>query len=474
MKVYEQIIIYIKDQIATGALRHGDRAPSVRQLCDTLGTSKNSVIRAYQALESEGLINAYPRKGFIVSSTPHVDKPPSPRRVVLGATALDIIGPAQKAANVAFGSANPETAFKGRTAFYKQLSRLTRKELTSPATYTHYQSPPGNQLLRQQIARKTHSGFAELDPEEIIITNGAQEAISLALRSLTSTGDIVLVESPCFYGILQCIEALGLRVIELPSSANIGIQVEQLEQILQQWSVKVVLLNPQANNPLGFIMPEENQRKLLQLSYLHQFHIIEDDVFGSLIPTSQRKQTLKAMDTQGRVLLCSGLSKILDPDIRIGWIAAGVQFDQINYLKYVTTLATSGLLQQAAALWMASPDYERHIRQIQNRYRQRKVVFVEVLRRVFPPEAEIIAPDAGFLCWISLPSGCSGDRIFDQAKYSQISITPGSLFGTEGQFRHCIRLNFSSFTQTDLQMNALLHLSKLLREEILRAQKNPD
>lgn len=468
MKIYQTVMQHIKTQLHSGVLQPYDYLPSIRHLSQTLNVSKNSVLRAYLALEQEGLILAHARKGFSVKRHNDDDYPlpPTPQRVISGATSLDIIGSAQRQADVIFGSANPETRFKGRLDFFKQLNKLVRAEIKSPAIYSHYQAPPGDIRLRQQIAKKTHSGHAELDAEEIIITNGAQEAISLALRSIAQPGDIIAVESPCFYGILQCIEALGLQVIEVPTYTPNGIDLVQLKEVLKNWQIKALLLNPHANNPLGFNMPDEQKAILLTLAQEHDLAIIEDDVFGELIHSSQRRRTLKSMDSDGRVILCSSLSKILDPDIRIGWIAPGRYFDQINYLKYVTTLATSGLMQHAAALWMESANFNRHVKQIQNHYRHRKLLFIDAIKENLPAEAHINIPESGFLCWITLPQHVNGDTLFTQLKSEGISLTPGSLFGTAEQFRHCIRLNFGSFDNTEKQQEALARLGEMIDEEV--------
>lgn len=454
MKTFERVIHYLTLAHQSGQLSH--TLPSIRLLAEQLKVSRNSVIRAYHALEQQGKVIAQPRKGYIwLDTSAPLPNNTEPQKVTLGAISLDIIGPAQREAKVVFGSANPDTTPKARAEFFRIFNRLIRKELQSPASFSHYQAPPGNSQLREAIARQTHCGHHELSPSEIVITHGAQEGIALALQALTKPGDIVAVESPCFYGILQCIEALGLKVLEIPSHPSEGLPLEKLADALTQWPIKVLLMNPHANNPLGFIMPDTHKAALLSLAEQHDLCIIEDDVFGELIPTAQRQRTLKSLDKTGQVLLCSSLSKTLDPDIRLGWIAAGKYFDQINYRKYVTSLATSGMVQQAAALWLSSPHYSRHRKQIQNRYKQKKALFLPALRAALPDFVHILPPESGFLCWVVLPCHLDGDLIFTQAKRAGISLTPGSLFATGDQYRHCLRFNFSCFSNTTEQLEAL-------------------
>lgn len=465
MKVYHQVVRHIEKLISEKRILPREPLPSIRSLSLELGVSKNSVIKAYSELETNGVITANERKGFFLRSLDNNNEQQpivAPKKAILGATSLNIIGKAQREASVIFGSANPDTTTKGRTDFYRILNKTIRKEIHNPATYSHYQAPPGSEVLRQAIAEKVHSRFKDADPNEIIITHGAQEGISLTLLALCTQGDIVAVESPCFYGILQRIEALNLNVLEIPSNSH-GFDLPTLTKAIEAWKPKVFITNPHANNPLGYIMSDEKKQALLNLASKHHFTIIEDDVFGELIPPNQRKRTLKSMDRNDSVILCNSFSKLLDPDIRVGWVVAGKHFERINYLHYVTTLATSGLTQDAVASWINSPSFEKHRKQVQSRYRSRKDLFIKDLKTHLPEGCAITVPEAGYLCWVTLPESVDGDRVFEEAAQLGISVTPGSLFGAEKQFQNCLRFNYSLYTGTDIQKTAIKTLSNLIK-----------
>ncbi|MFC6671204.1 PLP-dependent aminotransferase family protein [Marinobacterium aestuariivivens] len=343
MKIYEQTAQLLREQILSQQLRPGDPLPSIRELSARLKIGRNSVIHAYMLLEDEELIEPRPRSGYFVRPRPASlpdDRTPQPRKVELGAMALDIIGAAENARLVPLGSADPDARCAARQYFYRRLSLHARQAASLDQSNSHYIAPPGHRELRRQLARRHQPFQPGLGADDIVITNGAQEAVTLALLTLARPGDIVAVESPCFYGTLQCIEALGLQALEIPGHPQHGLDLGALHQALERWPVKALLTNPSFNNPTGACMPDAAKPELLKLAAQYDLPIIEDDVFGELSHQGSRPLPVKAFDRDGRVLLCSSLSKTLDSDIRIGWMLPGRYFEQVNYLKYVTTLAS--------------------------------------------------------------------------------------------------------------------------------------
>lgn len=469
MKRYEQVTDTLRAQIENYQLRPGEPLPSLRSLSEQLAVSKNTIIHAYQRLEAEGLIEPRPRQGFFVShSQPLPEVSASPRPVQLGALALNIIRAAARSDLHPLGSADPDTRFPARAQLYKTLAKNARHRAHQQSKISHYQPPPGSDLLRSRLAHHISESAFACKPQEIIITNGTQEGISLSLRAIASQSDIIAVESPSFYGTLQCIEALGLKVVEIPTIPGEGINLCLLEKVLKEWPIKALLLNPNINNPLGFQMHLGQQEKLMAITEPYQLPIIEDDVFGELNYQTHRHPPLKALDTSGRVVLCSSFSKSLDTDIRIGWVIPGKFYEEINYLKYVTTLASSGLTQDASAEFMAERRFARHLRRLKRTYKQRWDMLAEDMCRHIPGEVSFSHPEGGYLSWLELPAGCDGDRIYQQALNEGIAITPGSLFSTQGEYRHCIRLNFSVYDGNPDLRRALIRVSELIRQEIGR------
>lgn len=184
------------------------------------------------------------------------------------------------------------------------------------------------------------------------ITSGCQHALFLALKACCKAGDLVAVESPCFYGTLQLLEFLQLRVLEIPSTPAKGMQLDLLENALERWSIQACIITPAFATPTGALMPKAQQQRLLELAEQQDFAIIEDDIYREL-SFYQRLTPLKAIDTNGRVILCGSLSKTLSRDLRLGWIEAGRWHTQVLQMKLVTQLASSRFMQQGVTEFFA-------------------------------------------------------------------------------------------------------------------------
>jgi len=161
-----------------------------------------------------------------------------------------------------------------------------------------------------------------VSPDSIVTTAGSLNAMGLCLQVLTKPGDLVAVESPCYYGILQLIEAYGLQAIEIPSHPETGLSLEALQLALKQWPLKAIVTVSSFTNPLGCSILDERKKALVSLLERYQVPLIEDDIYGDLFFGERRTCAVKAFDTQGLVLLCSSLSKTIDPQLRVdgfGW-----------------------------------------------------------------------------------------------------------------------------------------------------------
>ncbi len=468
MRKYQLLSQLLRQQISRHEFRPGERLPSIRSLSQQTNLSKNTVIRAYITLEDEGLIEPRNRSGYIVRSIQPVvapNKVPVPREVKLGVQVLDVIRAASELDGVALGSAHPAVQFPACRKFYRILSQEAYRFANDSKVGGHYTDPSGHVPLRQLFARRMCLQGHTIGADEIVVTNGAMEAISLALQAVSSAGDIIVVEKPAYYGSLNCIEALGMKVLEIPCHRNTGMDIKILRKVLLQWPVKAILVNPTFNNPMGFSMPTNNRLQLLEIANTYDLPIIEDDTYGELYFGKSREPTLKQMDRDGRVIYCNSLSQTLLSDIRLGWAAPGRYYDQMTYMKYVSSVASPGILQFAAARFLTGNPYERHLRRVRRHYSTAMDGIINAIYRYWPKQVAISQPSGGFLLWCTLPTHIDGDRIYQRAKALGINITPGSLLSSDKSFRHCIRLNFATWQNTPDFIDALKSLGGLIAEE---------
>jgi DNA-binding transcriptional MocR family regulator len=281
-----------------------------------------------------------------------------------------------------------------------------------------------------------------MDGEEIIITNGAMEALNLCLQAVTRPGDVVAVESPTFYSALQALERLNLRAVEVATHPRDGIDLDSLADVLARHPVKACWFMPNFQNPLGSLMPEANKQALVELLARHGVPLIEDDVYGELYFGLNRPLPAKVHDRQGLVMHCSSFSKCLAPGYRVGWVAAGRFAAVIQRLKLMTTLATAIPPQLALSAYLQGGGYDRHLRQLRLALAAQQTVALDAIARHFPPGTCVTRPEGGYFLWLELPLPIDALQLHRLTLSQRISIAPGHLFSADQRFSNCLRLNY--------------------------------
>ncbi|WP_233279543.1 aminotransferase-like domain-containing protein [Acidihalobacter yilgarnensis] len=443
--LYRQIAARITERIEQMQYVPGERLPGVRKLSRQFGVSVGTVIQAQHLLEDQGRIEARPRAGYFVRARAPLPAAPEPSRpstrptLVSGqAMALRLVQATHQPGVVSFGAAVPAEGFlpvqAERAALRRVVSRYAERA-------TAYAFPPGVMELRVQIARRMADAGCTVDPDEVIITSGCQEALTLALRAVAVPGDVIAIESPTFYGLLQVIESLGLKALEIPTHPDHGISLEALQVVLERWPVKACVLVPNYSNPLGYCMPLARKHALLALLAGHDVPLIEDDIWGDLGFGHERPPAVLAGDRDGRVLYCSSFSKTLSPGLRVGWIVPGRYREPVSYYKYVSNLATATLPQWVVAELLAQGGYDRHLRRVRGEYAAHVARLSDAVAESFPPGTRLTRPQGGCVLWVELPQAVDSLVLYERAQARQISIAPGPMFSATGKYRPFIRLN---------------------------------
>ncbi|MBF6024451.1 PLP-dependent aminotransferase family protein [Lysobacter niastensis] len=448
MKRYEALAEEVAASIRSGVLRPGDRLPSVRQTSESRHVSPSTVFQAYYLLEARGLIRARAKSGYYVAPglpalppEPETPSHPSGEAATLDVSArvFEILQSTMHRDVVPLGSAFP-------SPLLYPLRRLAKSMAGSVQTLDPRKFlddlTPGNAALRRQIALRYHADGIHVSPEEIVITNGAMEALNLCLLTVARPGDAVIIESPCFYAALQSIERNGLRAIEVPTHPRDGIELEALARAIEQHRPAACWLMTTFQNPLGSRMPDEKKSALVELLAQHGVPLIEDDVYAELYFGDERPAPAKAHDRQGLVMHCGSFSKSLAPGYRVGWVAPGRYFREVARHKLSTTITTSAPPQAALASYLEHGGYERHLRQLRRMLKEQQEVFIEAVARHFPPGTRATRPSGGYFVWIELDPRVDALTLHSQALEHGISIAPGPIFSASRGFRHCIRLNY--------------------------------
>lgn len=446
MTRYEHLANLLAQRINQGLYLCGERLPSVRALSKEHGVSISTVQQAYYLLEEQQLITPQPRSGYFV--TPHQSVHPLPALtrpvqqpvdVTQWEAVLQQLSTRQEQGILQLGSGTPNLIQSTLKPLWKIIGRLAQQQDSRLLEYDNIYGMPE---LREQVARLAIDSGCQLTPEEIVVTNGCHEALSVSIRAVCQAGDIVAVESPTYHGIMQTLRGFGVKVIEIPTDSQTGISLEALELALEQWPVKAVIVVPNCNNPLGFIMPERRKRALLALAQRFDIAIIEDDVYGELAWEYPRPPTIKSFDSDGRVLLCSSFSKTLGPGLRVGWVVPGRYLDRVLHMKYIVTGSGVQHTQLAAAEFVRQGYYPAHLRRMRQYYRRNLDIFTAAVLQYFPCGICVTRPQGGYLLWIELPEAVDTVKLSKQMRDESVQIAVGSLLSASGKYQNCLRLNY--------------------------------
>ncbi len=444
--LYEQVAGKIARLIERGTFRPGERIPSVRQLSRQQKVSITTALQAVRLLEDQGLVEARPQSGYYVRAhlptalpEPDISSPePDPTKVNVHELVMMVLRDTLNPNLIQLGAAIPHPDLLATEKLNRMLVSIARRTGSQSGSYD---IPPGCEALRVQVAQRAVNMGCTLTPGDIVTTSGCLEAISLSLRAICRPGDTVAIESPTYFGVLEAMESMGLRALEIPTHPRDGISLDALQFAIEHTPVHACAVISNFNNPLGSCMPDENKQELVELLAARDIPLIENDVRGELYFSGQRPTVAKAYDRKGLVLLCSSFSKDLSPGYRVGWVAPGKFKSTVEWLKYTTNIATATLPQLAIAQFLASGGYDHHLRRIRRVYARYVALLSQAVTRFFPEGTRVTRPSGGFVLWVQLPESVDSLELYKLALRAGITISPGYIFSATHQYRNFIRLN---------------------------------
>ncbi|MCL5884859.1 MAG: PLP-dependent aminotransferase family protein [Deltaproteobacteria bacterium] len=455
MPLYEEIAARVGGLIEQGTYRPGERIPSIRELSRRMQVSINTIMEAYAQLENLGMVEARPQSGYYVRSRalePGADVPerkteeePVPCCVSIEEVPMRVMRSLTDPSMVPLGGGVPNPDLLPIDKLNRMLATEARRFRIQSVSYT---GPRGTQRLRTQIAKRSLNYGCTPSPEEIVVTSGCVEAVTLALQATCRPGDTVAIASPVYYTFLHSIQWMGLKILEIPSTPQEGMSIDVLGYAIRHNPVHACLIISNFNNPLGSVMPDEKKRELVALLAQHDIPLIEDDVYGDLAFGPSRPTAVKAYDEKGIVLYCSSFSKTLAPGYRVGWIVPGRYQRKVQQLKALFNIATATPTQLAITEFLTNGGYDHHLRTIRRIYSRQVARVRDAVGRHFPMGTRVTRPGGGFVLWVEMPDGVDAFRLYEGALKKGISVAPGTLFTTTGdRYRNCIRLNAAFWSE---------------------------
>lgn len=458
----------IEKLIENGVLKVGDKLLSVRALSKEQGISLSTAFQSYYHLESKGLIEARPQSGYYVKfSREHIldlPKAGAPPDDAVPVSVDEMISSVYHDLNseklIHFSLGVPSIELLPSAKLTKSVMQAIRDSKTNCMQYEHIQ---GNVALRRQIARQAFNWGGTPTEDEIVVTAGCVEALSLCIKATTKPGDAVAIESPTYFAIFQVMESHGLKVVEIPTDPVTGIDLNYLEQAIPKFDIKACLFVNNFNNPLGSCMPDENKKQLVDMLAKKEIPLIEDDIYGEMYFGKNRPKTCKTFDKKGLVLQCSSFSKSLAPGHRIGWTIPGRYKENVIRLKRMHTVSTNTLSQAAIAHFLSNGRYELHLRHLRKALHTQSLRYIQAICEYFPDDTKMTRPQGGFALWIELNKKINTYKLHKKALKHNIGIAPGQIFSSQARFENCLRLSYGEPWSARIE-DGIKTLGKLVRE----------
>jgi DNA-binding transcriptional MocR family regulator len=442
---YEIFTAVIEKQIRSGVLQENDRLPSVRQIKEKYELSTSSVQSGFEYLLIKGLIKSHPRSGYFVAENQEDNIPEIRTKLPVVVRDAEFMKNIMLTSKRTSESSSFNTAVPGDLLIPQKLILRTMQEVIREkgAALLRYYPLNGLETLRKQIAKQMRTYGSTLNPDEIIITDGALQALTIALKAITKPGEMVAVESPCAFSVLEVIANLDLKVTEIPVYYRSGFDTEYFRTVCEENDIRALVVTPNFHNPTGVLMSDEVKAELLSIAEQHQLCIIENDMYSDLYFNEQRPRCIKSFDTKGLVMTYSSFSKTLAPGIRLGWLYAGDFYAKSERVRFSLGRSVSPVYQELVLKLLQRSSYERHLRSFRKKLNHQAVQVLDALRNSFPEGSYFHRPQGGYSIWGQLPENVDMKRFYEYCEKHQILFTPGDTFSFTDKYQFHFRIVFA-------------------------------
>ena len=464
--VYRRIADRLRGEIQDGHLAPGARLPTIRGLAAELGVHRDTVALAYDELARAGLVESTVGRGTFVCE---VSPPPVPRELVLAPTVDRLLDFERARPHYPTGTDAvplhalvPDPSLYPVAEFRRSLNRVLARGGEELLRYGGAQGHPG---LRGVLAARFCAPSAAVDAEEIIVTQGASEGISLALRLFAEAGDTVAVEEPTYHNVLAAIVALRLRPVPVPMRAGAP-DLVALERTLERPEVKLFYTMPTFHNPLGTSTGLAHRRALLGVAARTGKPVVEDAYEMDLRYAGRPLPSLASLDASGLVVQLFSFSKSLFPGARVGCLSArGRAVDGLLALKHATDLGGALVLQAALADFVASGGYDRHLGRLRRTLLGRRDAMLEALAREMPEGVRWTEPEGGHQIWVELPIALDTRDLLPEAARAGVLFAPGYQFHHDGRASSGLRLSIAVADEAAIR-RGVEALARVVRERM--------
>lgn len=461
--MYVQIVEFIRQQIDVGNLTVGSVLPSIRAMAESHDISKTIVSMAYAELQAIGLVEGRVGQGTVVVESAKISSHPMyllPELASTSGLTYDFLSRASRENKINMAANGPAHDHLPLQPFNRSLRTVLSEDMAAAFSY---EPAEGYWSLRKAIARHLMDRGIVATPEQIMITSGAQQAISLVISELVAPGQCVVVENPCYMGMLTSAAATGVRVVPV-SVANGGLDMDMVEEVFRRFRPRLLYSMPSFQNPTGVTLDVAGRRRLIELANAYDVTILEDGVASELQLSGQSMPALYALG--GPVIHCGSFSKSLLPGLRIGYIVAAPEIiRRIALRKQAHDIANPGLFQRALTHFLNAGLFTPHLRDVLNVYRHRKDTVMNALQHHMPEGVQWSDPDGGFWLWIRLPPQVETMELYLDASNDGVVFAPGKVFFAANAPSNYLRISYGVENSKRIEEGISI-LAKLVRKHM--------
>ncbi|MGW0094908.1 aminotransferase-like domain-containing protein [Streptomyces sp. NPDC003328] len=332
------------------------------------------------------------------------------------------------------------------------ISEAYARALATPRRVLQYSTTEGDPLLRQAIAERLSRQGMATEPYELLITTGAQQALSLTCAALLLPGDVVLVEEPTYLVALQCFALAGARVVPVCCDGE-GIDPSALDEAVRLYRPKLLYLGPTFHNPTGRTMPGSRRHAVASLAARYGFWIAEDDPYRELRYEGNAEPWITSLpEAADRTVLLGSLSKSMAPGLRLGWLRAPTGMRRAcATVKGATDVHSSTVDQVAAAVYLTEGDMDGHLKLVRGAYEERRDALLGGLVHSLPAGSAYNRPCGGMFLWARLPEGYDATEVLRRASGYGVAFVPGAPFFSGPADRRTMRLSFPTNPPSEIE-----------------------
>jgi 2-aminoadipate transaminase len=329
-----------------------------------------------------------------------------------------------------------------------------------------YSTTEGFAPLREKIAARMEKLGISTEADRILITSGSQQGLDFTGKIFLNPDDVVVCESPSYLGAINAFKAYDCKFVEVPTDDD-GMIMEDLEEILKTTpKARMIYVIPDFQNPTGKTWSVERRKQLLEIAGKYDLPIIEDNPYGELRFEGEIPPSVKAFDTDGRVIFLGTFSKTFAPGLRIGWVCASEEIlGKYIMVKQGADLQTSTISQRELNAFLEMCSLDEHIEKIKAVYKKRRNLMLDTMKEHFPEEVKYTYPQGGLFTWVELPEYINARDLMIKALEKKVAFVPGGSFFPNGGHENAFRLNYSNMPEEKI-VEGIKRLAEVLKEAI--------